>query len=74
MRVKVTFAQFCFGCDSRVLPALVVDSVLEAALLVVAFQGLHVQDLGFIQQLMMEAKYFLIFAVGWFWCGRGCHV
>jgi hypothetical protein len=41
--------KFVVECDLRVLPAFVVDSVLEAALLVVAFQGLHVQYLRLIQ-------------------------
>jgi hypothetical protein len=72
--VRMPFARDVYEHNLRVFPALVVDSVLEAALLVFAFQRLHFQHLGLIKQLMMEAKDLLILSIGRFWCGRGRHV
>lgn len=49
--------------DLRVLPALVVHLVLERALLVGGILVSDVKDLGIIQDLMVEAKDFLVLAV-----------
>jgi len=72
--VKVASACEVYEYNLRVFPALVVDSVLEAALLVFAFQRLHFQHLGLVEKLMMEAKDLFVFSIGRFWCGCGRHV
>jgi hypothetical protein len=60
--------------DLRVLPAFVMDSILEAAFPVLAFHGLHVQHFGFVEQLMMEAEDLFVFPVRRLRCGRGRHL
>lgn len=57
----------------RVLPSLVVDLVLEASLLVVTFVWLHFNDLGLIEQFMMEAENFLVLDISRLWGRCGGH-
>lgn len=45
----------------RVLPAFVVNFVLKAALLVTLVDGLQLQHLGLVQQLMMKTERLFIF-------------
>jgi hypothetical protein len=57
----------------RVLPALVVDFVLEAALLVTLVDGLHVEHFSLVQQLMVKTKRLLILFELGLWNGSGRH-
>ena len=52
-----------FGLYLRVLPAFVVDIVHDRALFVVGFGVFRIEDLGFVQQLSVEAKDLLVFDI-----------
>lgn len=47
----------------RVFPSLVVDQILIGALAVVGVRMLYIENLGFIQDLMVETKNFFVFLV-----------
>ena len=50
----------------RILPAFVVDQVLMGALLVRGLLQAHIEDLGIVEQLLVEAQDLLVLAVhGW---------
>ncbi len=49
--------------DSRILPALIMDAVHVAILLVVGILDLGVQDLGFVQEFVMKAEHLFVLRV-----------
>jgi hypothetical protein len=57
----------------RVLPAFVMNLVLEAALLVTLVDRLHIEHLGLVQQLMVKTERLFIFLELWLWDGSGRH-
>jgi hypothetical protein len=50
-----------------------VDLVLEATLCIVAFVGLHISDLGLVEQLMMKTEDLLVLTIRWLRRGCGSH-
>ena len=51
------------GYYVRVLPSLIVDTVVERALLVIRIAGLRVKDLGLIEQFVVKTQDFFVLLV-----------